>query len=160
MKPPLLPFVTHIWLFLKWQSGIIHPKGFLRKQKYPQNEPKGRQMSCCPGRHAHDLIPASWSDKPAYCHSFPLSAYARSRHLHRQVRDILIKKNYNMKREEAPFPLWWKPRPDGTLATFQSHPSSTSFRHSQGTRSDNSTDSVKTLFGIFTLFLRPKLFLN
>lgn len=39
-------------------------KGVSEKAKYPQNGPKGRQMSCHPKRHAQDLIPASSSLNP------------------------------------------------------------------------------------------------
>lgn len=49
-------------------------KGLSGKAKYPQNGRKGRQMSYYPGRHAHDLIPASWSDKPATLTFFPIAS--------------------------------------------------------------------------------------
>lgn len=54
-------------------------KGVSEKAKYPRNEPKGRQMSCHPKRHALGLIPASSSDKEAELNtcSFPLLAYIR-----------------------------------------------------------------------------------
>lgn len=78
--------------------------------------------------------------------------------LYRQ--DMFIKKNYNTKQKEAPFPCDENPDPMELQPPAKVIlPQLPSVIH-KAPRSDNSTDSVKTLFGIFTLFLRPKLFLN
>lgn len=66
-------------MFLKWQSGIIHPKRFLGKQGSEEYS-YGKTNESLLRRQPQDLVPTSLNEEENHLneHSFPFSVYFKS----------------------------------------------------------------------------------